>query len=87
VARTLLDMAEDDNGVKIIRHKVSRQDMAKVVGASREMVSRVMKDLEERGVIETQENGSVVIKERAAERLSRRRRRRSCSRLAATMRP
>jgi CRP/FNR family cyclic AMP-dependent transcriptional regulator len=58
VARTLLDMAEDDNGVKIIRHKVSRQDMAKVVGASREMVSRVMKDLEDRGVIETQDNGS-----------------------------
>jgi hypothetical protein len=29
------------------------------------MVSRVMKDLEERGVIETQENGSVIIKERA----------------------
>ncbi len=55
---------------KIIRHKVSRQDMAKVVGASREMVSRVMKDLEERGVIETQENGSVIIKERPAERLS-----------------
>jgi CRP/FNR family cyclic AMP-dependent transcriptional regulator len=64
VARTLLDMAEDDNGVKIIRHKVSRQDMAKVVGASREMVSRVMKDLEDRGVIETQDNGFVIIKER-----------------------
>ena len=65
VARTLLDMAEETpEGVKIIRHKVSRQDMAKVVGASREMVSRVMKDLEERGVIETQENGSVIIKER-----------------------
>src|SRR5574338_900533 len=28
VARTLLDMAEDENGVKIIRGKVSRQDMA-----------------------------------------------------------
>jgi CRP-like cAMP-binding protein len=64
VARTLLDMAEEIAGAKIIRHKVSRQDMAKVVGASREMVSRVMKDLEERGVIETQENGFVVIKER-----------------------
>ena len=64
VALSLLDRAEDDKGVKIIRHKVSRQDMAKVVGASREMVSRVMKDLEERGVIETQENGSVIIKER-----------------------
>ena len=65
VARTLLDMAETDpEGVRIIRHKVSRQDMAKVVGASREMVSRVMKDLEERAVIETQENGFVIIKER-----------------------
>ncbi len=65
VARTLLDMAEETaEGVKIIRHKVSRQDMAKVVGASREMVSRVMKDLEDRGVIETQENGSVILKER-----------------------
>jgi CRP-like cAMP-binding protein len=64
VARTLLDMAEDEKGIKLIRGKVSRQDMAKVVGASREMVSRVMKDLEERGVIETLENGSVVIKER-----------------------
>ena len=63
-ARTLLEMAEEVDGIKIIRNKVSRQDMAKVVGASREMVSRVMKDLEERGVIETQENGSVVLKER-----------------------
>jgi CRP/FNR family transcriptional regulator, cyclic AMP receptor protein len=64
VARTLLDMAEPVEGQRIIRSKVSRQDMAKVVGASREMVSRVMKDLEERGVIETMENGFVVIKEK-----------------------
>jgi CRP-like cAMP-binding protein len=63
VARTLLEMADEEDGVKIIRQKVSRQDMAKVVGASREMVSRVMKDLEERGVIETQDNGFVVLKE------------------------
>ncbi len=64
VARSLLDMAEVIGDVKIIRNKVSRQDLAKVVGASREMVSRVMKDLEGRGMIETQENGSVVLKER-----------------------
>ena len=64
VARSLLDMAETIGEVKIIRNKVSRQDLAKVVGASREMVSRVMKDLEERGMIETQENGSVILKER-----------------------
>lgn len=67
VARTLLDMAEDVEGEKIIRGKVSRQDMAKIVGASREMVSRVMKDLEERGVIETLESGAVLLKNRLPE--------------------
>ncbi len=64
VARSLLDMADVIGDVKMIRNKVSRQDLAKVVGASREMVSRVMKDLEGRGMIETQENGSVILKER-----------------------
>ena len=63
VARTLLDMSEMDGEIKIIRNKVSRQDLAKVVGASREMVSRVMKDLEGRGMVQTQENGWVIIKE------------------------
>ncbi|MCA6216577.1 Crp/Fnr family transcriptional regulator [Ideonella sp. B7] len=62
VARALLDMAEDDNGEKVIRGKVSRQDLAKVVGASREMVSRVMKDLTERGVIENLASGGVRLK-------------------------
>ena len=51
VARTLLDMSEMDGEVKVIRNKVSRQDIAKIVGASREMVSRVMKDLEDRGMV------------------------------------
>ncbi len=64
VARALLEMAETDGELKIIRNKVSRQDLAKVVGASREMVSRVMKDLEQRGMIETLATGSVVIKQR-----------------------
>jgi CRP/FNR family transcriptional regulator, cyclic AMP receptor protein len=65
VARALIDAAEpDDDGQLVIRDKVSRQDLAKMVGASREMVSRVMKDLEERGYIETLDNYSVLIKER-----------------------
>lgn len=68
VARALLDMAAEEEGQRIIRSKVSRQDLAKVVGASREMVSRVMKDLEERGLIETQENGWVVLTDRLATR-------------------
>jgi CRP-like cAMP-binding protein len=65
VARALLEFSsEDSTGNAVIRDKVSRQDLAKMVGASREMVSRVMKDLEERGFIETRPDGSVLIKER-----------------------
>jgi CRP-like cAMP-binding protein len=64
VARTLLELGADDgNGGLMIREKISRQDIAKVVGASREMVSRVMKSLEENGFIETQDNGAMLIKE------------------------
>jgi CRP/FNR family cyclic AMP-dependent transcriptional regulator len=64
VARALLEFAVPDNaGHMIIREKISRSDIAKMVGASREMVSRVMKDLEERGFVETLENGAMLIKE------------------------
>jgi CRP-like cAMP-binding protein len=64
VARTLLESAtEDADGNAVIRDKVSRQDLAKMVGASREMVSRVMKDLEDRGFIETRDDNSVLVKE------------------------
>jgi CRP/FNR family transcriptional regulator, cyclic AMP receptor protein len=65
VARSLIEASEPDaQGNAVIRDKVSRQDLAKMVGASREMVSRVMKDLEERGFIETTETGAVLIRER-----------------------
>ena len=65
VARALLEFAtETGDGEMLIREKISRQDIAKMVGASREMVSRVMKDLEERGFIQTQEGGSIIVKER-----------------------
>ena len=65
VARSLLESAvADREGNLVIRDKVSRQDLAKMVGASREMVSRVMKDLEERGFIETRADGSMWVKDR-----------------------
>jgi CRP/FNR family cyclic AMP-dependent transcriptional regulator len=65
VAKALLEFSSVDSlGNSVIREKVSRQDLAKMVGASREMVSRVMKDIEERGFIETRSDGSVLVKER-----------------------
>ena len=44
--------------------QANRQDLAKMVGASREMVSRVMKDLQERGLIVTNPDGSMIVKDR-----------------------
>ena len=62
VAHALLDLAEPDaDGRALIREKVSRQEMAKTIGASREMVSRVMKDLETRGFIETLPSGATLL--------------------------
>jgi CRP/FNR family cyclic AMP-dependent transcriptional regulator len=58
VARTLLDMAETQNGQSVIKRKISKQDIAKMIGASREMVSRVMRDLADRGLIT--ELGSII---------------------------
>jgi CRP/FNR family cyclic AMP-dependent transcriptional regulator len=51
VARLLLDMSEDVDGLRVVKKKISKQDMAKMIGASREMVSKVMRDLEIRGYI------------------------------------
>ncbi len=65
VANVLMDSAPaDENNVRVIRDKISRQDIAKMVGASREMVSRVMKDFEEQGFVETRDDGSLLIKDR-----------------------
>ncbi|MBP7301952.1 MAG: Crp/Fnr family transcriptional regulator [Brachymonas sp.] len=63
VLSTLQDMAQEDaDGNKVLRKKVSRQDVAKMVGASREMVSRVMKHFEENGVLVQQPDGTFLLK-------------------------
>ena len=51
VARLLLDMSEEEGGKRMVKHKISKQDMARMIGASREMVSKVMRDLEVGGYI------------------------------------
>lgn len=65
VARVLIDFAKPDGkGHLLIEGRVSRQDLAKMIGASREMVSRVLKDLEDRGFIELTADGNTVIHDR-----------------------
>ena len=60
VARLLLDMSEDVDGRKVVTRRLTKQDIAKMVGASREMVSRVMKDLSHHGLIE-ERDGSIFL--------------------------
>jgi CRP/FNR family transcriptional regulator, cyclic AMP receptor protein len=59
VARLLLDMSETVDGQKMVTKRLPKQDIAKMIGASREMVSRVMKDLQTGGYIEMR--GSTIL--------------------------
>ena len=59
VARLLLDMSETVDGQKMVTKRLPKQDIAKMIGASREMVSRVMKDLQMGGYIEMR--GSTIV--------------------------
>lgn len=52
VAHLLIDMSEDVDGQRVVTKRIAKQDIAKMIGASREMVSRVMKDLLQGGFIE-----------------------------------
>ena len=63
VARTLINMATQYDDRMVIEHKLTHQDIAKMVGASREMVSRIMKDLSTGGYIRC-EGQHITINER-----------------------
>ncbi|MEN8134239.1 MAG: Crp/Fnr family transcriptional regulator [Thermodesulfobacteriota bacterium] len=45
VARLFMELAKPSNGKLVIEDKLTHQDIANMVGSSREMVSRVMKEL------------------------------------------
>ena len=62
VAKLLLDVSEMQSGRRVIPRRLTKQDIAKMIGASREMVSRVMKDLEASGYIIV-DDGIIVLNE------------------------
>jgi len=65
VARLLLESAETIDGRKVVTHKLTKQDIGKMIGASREMVSRVMRDLTAQGLIE-ERDGQLILPDPAA---------------------
>ena len=61
VASTLLELAVMDNGKLMVGEKLSQQDLANMVGASREMVNRILKDLSDRGFISIESKAITII--------------------------
>jgi CRP/FNR family transcriptional regulator, cyclic AMP receptor protein len=61
VASTLLELAVVTNGKLVVGEKLSQQDLANMVGASREMVNRILKDLTERGFISIESKSITII--------------------------
>ena len=49
------------DGRQIVTQKLSKQDIAKMIGASREMVSRVMRDLMAQGLIQGQDGQLILV--------------------------
>jgi CRP/FNR family cyclic AMP-dependent transcriptional regulator len=61
VARLLLDHAIEIDGLWTVKQAPPKQEMARMIGASREMVSRVMKDLQQRGYIRTEKRKVILL--------------------------
>ena len=62
IAYTLNKLVEETEGEKIIRIRLTHQDIANMVGSSREMVSRIMKDLTKGGYIESHDKHIILKK-------------------------
>jgi CRP/FNR family cyclic AMP-dependent transcriptional regulator len=60
VARLLLSLAKEDNGKLVVPDRMTQQDIADRVGASRDMISRIFKDLTIGGYV-TVENRQITI--------------------------
>ena len=60
VARLFTQLARPNNGAQVIDEKLTHQDIANMVGSSREMVSRVLKELSQGGYI-TVSNKTIAI--------------------------
>ena len=60
VARLLIELAEETGGKLAISQRLTQQEIASRIGASREMVSRILKDLSTGGYL-TQSRAGIVL--------------------------
>jgi CRP/FNR family cyclic AMP-dependent transcriptional regulator len=67
VARLLLDNTVEEDGAMVLASRMTQQEIAQRVGASRETVSRMLADLREGGYI-TMDGARIVIQQRLPKR-------------------
>jgi CRP/FNR family cyclic AMP-dependent transcriptional regulator len=60
IARLLLDSAVEQDGKQVVPGKLTHKDIAQMVGSSREMVSRIFKDLSDGGYISKLPDGIAI---------------------------
>jgi CRP/FNR family cyclic AMP-dependent transcriptional regulator len=63
VARTLIDLSKEPDAMTHpdgMQIRITRQELGRIVGCSREMVGRVLKNLEEQGLITAKGKTMVV---------------------------
>ena len=63
IAHTLNSLAKEQNGELVIEQRLTHQDIANMVGASREMVSRILKDLSTGGYIRIDDKKIIIAKQ------------------------
>ena len=68
VARTLLSLATPSDQHLVIDQKLTQQEIASMVGASREMVSRILKDLASKGCIKVERRRIILFEKLSRER-------------------
>jgi CRP/FNR family transcriptional regulator, cyclic AMP receptor protein len=61
VSRTLLELAIMSNGRRVVGEQFTQKDLANMVGASREMVNRTLRDLETGGYISIQRRSITIL--------------------------
>ncbi|MBS3953987.1 MAG: Crp/Fnr family transcriptional regulator [Methylomicrobium sp.] len=59
--RVLKDMAVDEQGIPVIRDRPTQQELANMVGASREMINKIMKELTKGGYVEIDHKSLKII--------------------------
>jgi CRP/FNR family cyclic AMP-dependent transcriptional regulator len=61
VVRVLTEMSEAEGAQRVVRQKLTQQDIADRIGSSREMVNRIMKELTAGGYVAMRDDKQLVI--------------------------